>query len=67
MSDSLLRPALVLGLLSCIGPFAIDLYLPAMPTIAAALATSEQAMQATITAYFLAFGVAQLVYGPWAD
>lgn len=67
MSDRLLRPALVLGLLSCIGPFAIDLYLPAMPTIAAALATSEQGMQATITAYFLAFGLAQLVYGPWAD
>lgn len=67
MSDRLLRPALVLGLLSCIGPFAIDLYLPAMPQIAAALSTSEQGMQATITAYFLAFGLAQLVYGPWAD
>ena len=66
-TESLLRPALVLGLLSCIGPFAIDLYLPAMPTIAAALATSEQGMQATITAYFLAFGLAQLIYGPWAD
>ena len=67
MSDRLLRPALVLGLLSCIGPFAIDLYLPAMPTIAASLQTSEQGMQATITAYFIAFGLAQLVYGPWAD
>lgn len=67
MSDKLLRPALVLGLLSCIGPFAIDLYLPAMPEISRALATSEQGMQATITAYFLAFGLAQLVYGPWAD
>ncbi len=67
MSDNLLRPALVLGLLSCVGPFAIDLYLPAMPEIARALATSEQGMQATITAYFLAFGLAQLIYGPWAD
>jgi MFS transporter, DHA1 family, multidrug resistance protein len=67
MSTSIARPALVLGLLSCIGPFAIDMYLPAMPTIAADLGTSMQAMQATITAYFLAFGVAQLLYGPWAD
>lgn len=67
MSASIVRPALVLGLLSCIGPFAIDMYLPAMPTIAADLGSSMQAMQMTITAYFLVFGVAQLIYGPWAD
>ena len=67
MSSSFLRPALVLGLLSCVGPFAIDMYLPAMPTIGTALATSEAGMQGTITAYFIAFGLAQLVYGPWAD
>ena len=67
MSSSLLRPALVLGLLSCVGPFAIDMYLPAMPEIGAGLGTSVAAMQGTITAYFLAFGVAQLFYGPWAD
>lgn len=67
MPQSIARPALVLGLLSCISPFAIDMYLPAMPTIATGLGTSMQAMQATITAYFLTFGIAQLFYGPWAD
>lgn len=67
MASSLLRPALVLGLLSCVGPFAIDMYLPAMPAIGADLGAAVPAMQGTITAYFLAFGVAQLVYGPWAD
>jgi len=67
MSESLVRPALVLGLLSCVGPFAIDMYLPAMPAIAADLGASVQAMQGTITTYFIAFGLAQLVYGPWAD
>jgi DHA1 family bicyclomycin/chloramphenicol resistance-like MFS transporter len=67
MTESLLRPALVLGLLSCIGPFAIDMYLPAMPAIGADLGASVPAMQGTITAYFIAFGLAQLVYGPWAD
>lgn len=67
MTASILRPALVLGLLSCIGPFAIDMYLPAMPEIGQDLGVSVQAMQATITAYFIAFGLAQLVYGPWAD
>jgi DHA1 family bicyclomycin/chloramphenicol resistance-like MFS transporter len=67
MSDPILRPALVLGLLSAIGPFAIDMYLPAMPGIAADLGTSIPAMQGTIVAYFIAFGLAQLIYGPWAD
>ena len=67
MTQSLARPALVLGLLSCIGPFAIDMYLPAMPAIGVALGTSPQGMQGTITSYFVAFGVAQLFYGPWAD
>ena len=67
MSDRILRPALILGLLSCIGPFAIDMYLPAMPMIGEALGAPITAMQTTITAYFIAFGLAQLIYGPWAD
>lgn len=67
MSGSLARPALILGLLSCIGPFAIDMYLPAMPVIGDNLGASPQVMQSTITAYFLSFGIAQMFYGPWAD
>lgn len=67
MSNSIARPALVLGLLSCIGPFAIDMYLPAMPAIGLDLGASVQDMQGTITAYFVAFGLAQLIYGPMAD
>lgn len=67
MSASLLRPALVLGLLSAVGPFAIDMYLPAMPEIGADLGAGIPAMQGTIISYFIAFGLAQLVYGPWAD
>lgn len=67
MSVGLFRSALVLGLLSSVGPFAIDMYLPAMPAIGTDLGASVAAVQATITAYFLAFGAAQLVYGPWAD
>ncbi|WP_417603410.1 multidrug effflux MFS transporter [Primorskyibacter flagellatus] len=64
---SLFRAALVLGLLSAVGPFAIDMFLPAMPAIAADLAVSETATQATITAFFISFGLAQLIYGPWSD
>lgn len=62
-----LRTAIVLGLLSCVGPFAIDMYLPAMPEIGAELGADVQAMQGTIIGYFIAFGLAQMIYGPWAD
>ncbi len=64
---SLWRSALVLGTLSMVGPFAIDMYLPAMPDIARDLGVGETEIQTTVTAYFLAFGIAQMVYGPWAD
>ena len=67
MSGSLARPALILGLLSCLGPFAIDMYLPAMPVIGGDLGASPMVMQSTITAYFASFGIAQMFYGPWAD
>ena len=67
MSNHILRQALVLGALSSVGPFAIDMYLPAMPAIGADIDASVPAMQSTITAYFIAFGLAQLVYGPWSD
>ncbi len=38
-----------------------------MPGIGADLAASPQAMQTTITAYVAAFGLAQMIYGPWAN
>ena len=61
------RIALILGLMSAVGPFAIDMYLPALPQIAADLNASVASVQGTITAFFLAFGLSQLVYGPWSD
>ena len=66
-SVSLMRYSLILGLVAAVGPFAIDMYLPAMPQIGTDLATTMQSVQWTIIAYFLAFGLAQLIYGPWAD
>lgn len=67
MSSGLFRSAAILGLLSCVGPFSIDMYLPAMPAIEADLDAGVAAAQMTLTAFFVAFGVAQLVYGPIAD
>ena len=64
---TMFRAALILGLLSAVGPFAIDMYLPAMPAIATSLKTDAASVQLTLIAYFVAFGVAQLFYGPWAD
>ncbi len=61
------RLALVLGLLAAVGPFGIDMYLPALPTIAADLGASTAAVQMTLMAYFVAFGVLQIAYGPTAD
>ena len=67
MRDPLFRMALVLGLLSAVGPFAIDMYLPALPQVAHDLGTTEAGAGLTLTAYFLTFGVAQMIWGPMAD
>ncbi|MGH8085087.1 MAG: multidrug effflux MFS transporter [Lysobacter sp.] len=67
MHAPLFRMALLLGLLSAVGPFAIDMYLPALPEVARDLATSEAGAALTLTSYFIVFGVAQMIYGPMAD
>ena len=67
MRDPLFRMALLLGLLSAVGPFAIDMYLPALPEVASDLKTTEARAALTLTSYFIAFGIAQMVYGPMAD
>ncbi|WP_171102041.1 multidrug effflux MFS transporter [Ruegeria sp. HKCCD7255] len=67
MEQSKLRLLLVLGLLTCLGPLAIDMYLPALPAISDDLGADTGAVQMTLTAYFLGFGLSQLIYGPLAD
>lgn len=62
-----LRLVLILGLLSAIGPFAIDMYLPALPQIGSSLGAQVGAVQASLTAFFLSIGVGQLLYGPVSD
>ncbi len=47
--------ALLLGLLSAVGPFAIDMYLPALPDVARDLHTSEAGAALTLTAYLVVF------------
>ena len=62
-----LKMALILGLLSAIGPFAIDMYLPALPDIGSSLGAEVGAVQFSLTAFFLSLGVGQLLYGPVSD
>lgn len=59
--------ALVLGLLSAVGPFAIDMYMPALPAIQAGFVTTIDQVQLSLTIFFVALAVGQLVYGPAAD
>ncbi|RCS25440.1 MFS transporter [Phyllobacterium salinisoli] len=67
MSSRFLRTAIVLGLLSAIGPFAIDMYLPALPTIGADLQAETSAVQMSLLAFFISMGLAQLFIGPLSD
>ena len=67
MPTPFFRTAVVLGLLSAIGPFAIDMYLPALPTIGRTLQATPGAVQASLMAFFVALGVGQVFYGPLSD
>jgi DHA1 family bicyclomycin/chloramphenicol resistance-like MFS transporter len=67
MKSNFLRTAIVLGLLSAIGPFAIDMYLPALPSIGQSLGATMGAVQASLMVFFIALGLGQLVYGPASD
>ncbi len=59
--------ALVLGALAGMGPFSVDMYLPAFPALGESLNASPGAVQATLAVYFLGLAVGQVFYGPVAD
>jgi DHA1 family bicyclomycin/chloramphenicol resistance-like MFS transporter len=58
---------IILGALSTISPFAIDMYLPAFPQIAAALHTSTARISLSLASYFAGLAAGQLFYGPLLD
>ncbi|TKB22787.1 MAG: multidrug effflux MFS transporter [Mesorhizobium sp.] len=67
MSPKFLRIAVVLGLLSAIGPFAIDMYLPALPSIGEDLKAGTAAVQMSLLIFFLSMGFGQIIVGPISD
>jgi len=58
---------LVLGALTALGPFTVDLYLPAFPVLQDELGVSAAAVQLTLTGTMVGFGFGQLIVGPWSD
>jgi DHA1 family bicyclomycin/chloramphenicol resistance-like MFS transporter len=62
-----LRDAIVLGLMTALGPFAIDMYLPSLPSIGATLNASPDAVLLSMTGFFITFALGHLIYGPLSD
>ncbi len=58
---------LILGALTTITPFSIDMYLPGFPAIAADLGTSIAQVQLSLTSYLVGIAIGQLLYGPLLD
>lgn len=57
----------LLGALTALGPFTVDLYLPAFPVLQADFQTSATMIQLTLTGTMLGFGLGQLIVGPLSD
>ena len=55
---------LILGMLTAIGPFSIDMYLPAFPDIAKNLHTTVAQVTLSLSSFFIGISVGQLLYGP---
>lgn len=58
---------LILGLLSAIGPFSIDMYLPGFPAIARDLRCPVDAVSYTLASFFIGVCIGQLISGPLLD
>jgi DHA1 family bicyclomycin/chloramphenicol resistance-like MFS transporter len=58
---------ILLGALTALGPFTIDLYLPAFPLLESDFDTTSAAIQLTLTGTMIGFAVGQLVVGPLSD
>lgn len=58
---------LILGALSAVTPFAIDLYLPAFSEIAERFGSSEARVALSLSSYFVGMAIGQLFYGPLLD
>jgi DHA1 family bicyclomycin/chloramphenicol resistance-like MFS transporter len=58
---------LILGSLTALGPFSIDMYLPGFAQIATDLNTTVASVAMTLSSYFIGISAGQLLYGPLLD
>jgi DHA1 family bicyclomycin/chloramphenicol resistance-like MFS transporter len=58
---------LILGTLTALGPFSIDMYLPGFPAIALDLHTTVARVALSLSSFFVGISAGQLLYGPLLD
>ncbi|MES3036438.1 MAG: multidrug effflux MFS transporter [Bdellovibrionota bacterium] len=58
---------LILGCMTALSPFSIDMYLPAFQTIASDFNTTVAAISLSLSSYFIGLSGGQLFYGPLLD
>jgi len=58
---------LILGSLTALGPFSIDMYLPGFKEIAIDLKTTVNQVSLSLSSYFIGISAGQLLYGPLLD
>lgn len=58
---------ILLASLTALGPLSIDMYLSALPEMAADFGVSTQMVANSLPAYFLGLALGQLIYGPISD
>lgn len=61
------KMAWTLGVLSAFGPFAIDMYLPAFPTIAGDIGATIGSVQITLAVFLLGLAAGQILWGTLSD
>lgn len=58
---------LILGSLTALAPFSIDMYLPGFPAIARSLNTTTERVALSLSSFFIGISAGQLLYGPLLD
>jgi DHA1 family bicyclomycin/chloramphenicol resistance-like MFS transporter len=61
------RLTFVVALLSMVGPFSIDAYLPSFPDIEATFGISRAMLSQSLSVYLAAFAASTLLWGPLSD
>ena len=58
---------LILGSMTALSPFSIDMYLPAFQAIASDFGSTVAQVSLSLSSYFVGLSIGQLVYGPLLD